>query len=193
MSNGIELYPLHSLLRARKSGRIIDPNRTIESEKILSLLEAGRWAPSCSNNQPWRFVVSRGISLEGVKTCLHPGNEWAKRAPLIVTVASKADLDCLIAGREYYLLGLGLAIENFLLQAVHLGLIGHPIAGFNEEKVKAVLKIPKEYRVHVLLIVGYPGFEKDVDESILAKEKAPRIRKPLEEIAFWERWGNAMD
>ncbi len=102
----------------------------------MSLLEAARWAPSCFNNQPWRFVVSRGESLDAVRDCLSRGNGWARRATLIFTIASKPDLDCQIKGRDYYPLGIGLAVENLLLQAIHLGLVVHPIAGFNEERVK---------------------------------------------------------
>jgi nitroreductase len=179
---------VHDLIKKRRSGRIFDANRPVETDKIDSLIEAARWAPSCSNNQPWRFVVSRGESLVAVKECLTRGNSWARRSPLIFTIASKPDLDCQITGRDYYPLGVGLAIENLLLQGIHLGLVVHPIAGFKEKRVKEVLRIPDEYRVHALVIVGYPGSTDGLDDRILEKEKAPRVRKPVKEIAFWEEW-----
>ena len=182
------MIPAHDLIMKRRSGRVFDPNRPIEAEKIHCLIEAARWAPSCSNNQPWRFVVSKGKSLESVKECLSRGNSWARRAPLIFTIASKPDLDCQITGRDYYPLGVGLAIENLLLQGIHMGLVVHPIAGFKEKRVKEVLGIPDEYRVHALVIVGYPGSTDGLDETILEKEKTPRVRKPIEEIVFWEEW-----
>jgi nitroreductase len=184
-----QMFPLNELIKKRESRRIIDPNRMVEKEKIQSLLEAARWAPSCSNNQPWRFVVSLSDSLDRVKECLSRGNSWARNAPLIFTVASKADLDCQIAGRDYYPLGLGLAIENLLLQGIHMGLTIHPIAGFKEKLVKEVLNIPEEYRIFALIIAGYPGSPDDVDERVFEKEKSPRERKPLSETVFWEGWG----
>ena len=183
------MIPLQELIQKRESRRIIDPLRTVESEIIQSLLEAARWAPSCSNNQPWRFVVSQSDSLKRVKECLSRGNNWASNAPLIFTVASKPDLDCQITGRDYYPLGMGLAIENLLLQGIHMGLVMHPIAGFKEKMVKEVLNIPEGYRVFALIIAGYPGSNDDVDETVLEKEKSPRERKPLNEIVFWEGWG----
>jgi nitroreductase len=183
------MYPLHALIQRRESRRVIDPFRSVEEEKIESLLEAARWAPSCSNNQPWRFVVSQTTSLDSVRDCLSRGNDWARNAPLIITVASKPDLDCQISGRDYYPLGLGLAIENLLLQGIHMGLVAHPIAGFKENVVKEVLNIPVEYRVFTLIILGYPGSSDDVDETTLEKEKIPRVRKETEEIIFRESWG----
>jgi len=179
---------LHDFIARRRSGRMIDPRRAVEEEHVLSLLEAARWAPSCSNNQPWRIVVSRNESLDAVKACLSRGNAWALDAPLILTFASRPDLDCQIKGRDYYPLGIGLAVENVLLQGIHLGLVMHPIAGFREPEVMRALAIPEDYRVHTLVIVGYPGSVEDADASVAEREKAPRERKPLEEIVRWETW-----
>ncbi len=185
------MIPVHELIHKRRSGRVIDPSRFVANKKILSLLEAARWAPSCFNNQPWRFVVSTGESLERVKDTLSRGNAWGRKASLVITIASKSDLGCQKTGREYYPLDIGLAVENLLLQGIHLGLVVHPIAGFDEERLKTVLKIPEEYRVHTILIVGYPGSLSEVDEQLREREEAPRERKKLEEIVFWEEWNQS--
>ena len=50
-------YPIHDLLRRRWSPRAFD-DRPIEPEKLRSLFEAARWAPSSNNEQPWRFLVA---------------------------------------------------------------------------------------------------------------------------------------
>jgi nitroreductase len=185
------MIPVHELIQKRRSSRVIDPDRPVENEKILSLLESARWAPSCSNNQPWRFVVSTGKSLEIVKEALSRGNAWARNASLIIAIASKPDLGCQKTGREYYHLDIGLAVENLLLQGIYLGLVVHPIAGFDEEKLKTVLKIPDEYRVHTIVIIGYPGSLSEMDEQLRERENAPRERKKLEEIVFWEGWNQS--
>jgi len=156
----------------------------------MLLLEAARWAPSCGNRQSWRFVISRGRLLDELKNHLSRGNNWGRNAPLIITIASKADLGCQIEERDYYTLDLGLAMENMLLQGVHLGLIMHPIAGFDEAGVKTLLGIPGEYRIHALLIVGYPGSFSDVDKRTLDKEAMPRERKSIETFVFWEQWND---
>ena len=180
--------PVHELLLKRRSGRIIDPDRPVSHEDIYILLEAARWAPSCANNQPWRFVVSTGHAMGAVKACLSKGNQWAHQAPLIITVASKPDLGCQRTGRDYYPLDLGLAIENMLLQGIAIGLVMHPIAGFDENQLKINLNIPEPYRVYALVVSGYPGSAEGVDDRVLEKEQIPRLRNELDSMVFWDRW-----
>ncbi len=157
--------PAHPLISERRSARAFDPGRPVEDEKISSILEAARWAPSCANRQSWRYVVCRGPSLAAVRDCLNPGNNWAVHAPLIAAAVTRSDLGCRITGRDYASLDLGLSMENFILQCVAEGLIGHPIAGFDEEKAKITLGIPPDYRIFALIIVGYPGSEELLDEN----------------------------
>ena len=180
---------IHPLISGRRSARAFDPSRRVEDAKISAVLEAARWAPSCANRQSWRYVVCRGPSLAALRGCLNPGNNWAVHAPLIVAVVTRSDFGCRITGRDYAGLDLGLSMENFMLQCVAEGLIGHPIAGFDEEKTKTALSVPPDHRIFALLIVGYPGSEELLDETALAKERAPRTRLPREETVFWEGWG----
>ena len=51
-------FPIHELLKKRWSPRAFD-ERPVEADKLLSLFEAARWAPSSNNGQPWRFLVCR--------------------------------------------------------------------------------------------------------------------------------------
>ncbi len=37
---------------------VIFSSRPVERPKLLSVLEAARWAPSSYNEQPWSFMVS---------------------------------------------------------------------------------------------------------------------------------------
>ena len=50
-------YPIHDLIRNRWSPRAF-ADRAVEPEKLLSLLEAARWAPSSYNYQPWGFIIA---------------------------------------------------------------------------------------------------------------------------------------
>ncbi len=45
------------IIQARWSPRAFDPDKPVSHDDLLALLEAARWAPSCFNGQPWRFVV----------------------------------------------------------------------------------------------------------------------------------------
>lgn len=179
---------LHPLIQKRRSGRAIDPERSISDEMINTLIEAARRAPSCFNNQPWRIVVSRGISLSLIKACLSRGNAWAHDAPVILTFTSKPELGCQKTGRDYYPLDLGLAIENVLLQGISMDLVMHPIAGFDEIRIKESLRIPEDYRVHALVIAGYPLPPDRMESSQREKEFQLTERKSIEDIASWESW-----
>ncbi len=87
-------YPLHELIVRRWSPRAF-ADRIVERATLVRLLEAARWAPSCFNEQPWRYIVAtRENPAEFGKLlgCLMEGNQvWAKHAPvLIISVAKLA-------------------------------------------------------------------------------------------------------
>ena len=153
---------------------------TVPRHIIRDLIRAAQLAPTCYNNQPARLVVVTGPDLPLIHPALSRGNSWARKAPVIIAVTSHPDLDCRIGDLDYYLLGMGLQLENLILEAVHHGLFAHPIAGFSEEKARLALGIPSNFRIPVLVIIGYP----DPDEDLPDKG-----RKPMEEIAFEDQWG----
>ncbi len=183
--------PINDIIFKRQSRRNLDPHRPVEQEKIMTLLEAARWAPSSSNNQPWRFFILRGEERKKLFDGLSKGNQaWGgKFAPLTIVVYSKPDLDTIKEDKQYYLLGCGLAVENLILQAVELGLIAHPTVGWKEYKIKELLNVPEEYKIVTVIFVGYPGDPAILDEITLEKERAPRVRKELTELVFWGEWG----
>ena len=149
------------------------------------LASAARLTASCFNNQPWKFVFARSQgALAKIHDCLSKGNEWAKTAPLIIAAFAQKDYDCVIKEREYYLFDLGMAVSALQLRATELGLVAHPIAGFDNEKVRLALGIPEGNKVITLIMVG----KKSYDMSFLTpyqagQEKGPRpARLALENI-----------
>jgi len=172
------------LLRARKATRAI-ADRPIEPEKLEAILEAARLAPSCANNQPWRFLVlTEPDPLEKGREALSGGNYWAKTAPVLIFGYSRPDLDCQIGPRQYYLFGLGLAVENVLLQATELNLVARPMAGFSPKKVREAFGLDDDLEVMVAIAIGYEGDLATLSEKHQAMSQAARERKPVEEIAF---------
>ena len=175
-------------IKKRRSGRAYT-NKPISDEMLNSILEAGRWAPSCMNTQAWNFVVLRDKEvLAKAHEMLSRGNAYAKAAPVMILVAAKEDGGCGAHGLPYFMMDVGLAVENMLLQAVHLGLMGHPTAGWNEEGLKEVTGIPEEYRIVTVVFFGYEGDFDKLDERLQEKEKKPRTRKDLSEIVHWNSW-----
>ena len=166
----------------RRSGRVFS-EKPVPQEIIDSILEAGRWAPSCANTQAWNYVVlsEKGV-LEKAHSALSRGNSYGMKAPVMVIVASNEDGGCSAHDLPYFMMDVGLTTQNMLLQAVHSGLMGHPTAGWDEEKLKEITGIPKEYRIVTVIFFGYEGDIESADESIKEKEHKPRTRKELSVI-----------
>jgi nitroreductase len=182
-------HPILDLLRRRWSGRAIDP-RPLPRATTAALLEAARWAPSSGNGQPWAFLVFDGADAAaraGAEACLETSNAWAKRAPLLILNVAREirpnGKPAPTAGHD-----LGLATENLLLQGTALGLIVHPMAGFDHHEARRRFAIPVGATPVAMIAIGYPGDPTLLDEKNRAREQEPRTRKPLSEIAFAGRW-----
>lgn len=167
----------------RRALRSLEPFE-INQELILDLAECASLAPSCFNNQPWRFIFTYDKELlRELYSALSPRNNWAFNSSLIVTVFTKEDLDCQIKGRNYALLDTGISVGFMILRATELGLIAHPIAGYDEEKVKKILNIPEEMQVILLIIFGKKA--KEINSSLSDEQKEREIKRP-ERLSFNE-------
>jgi len=169
--------------------------RALSEKKIANdvqrrLMTAATYAPSCFNSQPWRFmVVTEQDELEKLHSSLTGGNYWAKKAPMLVVVATKTSFDAQLSdNREYALYGCGLAAENLLLQAAKEGLYAHPMAGFDPLVVKEAFDIPEDYIVINIIAVAYPGPLEGLSEKHIGAEQSERNRKPEEEVICHNSW-----
>jgi nitroreductase len=141
-------------IEKRRAYRSLVPVQ-ITDDLIYDLADSARLFCSCFNNQPWRYIfVYDSKILQNMHEALSKGNEWAQNGSMIIAVFSKPDLDCIIKDRQYYLFDTGMATAALILRATELGLVAHPIAGFSPNKVKEILKIPVEYNVITLIIIG---------------------------------------
>lgn len=187
--------PIHDLLARRWSPRAF-AEQPVESDKLASLFEAVRWAPSSSNEQPWRFVVATKddqAAYDRLLACLLEGNrKWAFRAPVLLVSVARLQFEEDGKPNRHAFHDTGLATENLLLQATALGLVAHPMAGFDIEKARADLEIPSGYEPVAMIAVGYPGELSVLPDYLQQRELNPRERKPLTEIAFSGQWGHSL-
>jgi nitroreductase len=163
----------------------------ITQDLIRDLAGSAQLAPSCSNNQPTRFVfVHKPAVLKNMREALSKGNEWAYAASLIIVVFSKKEDDCIIFDREYHQFDCGLAAGFLILRATELGLVAHPIAGYSPKKTREILGIPEEYKVITLINVGKHSDEISpvLSEKQVGFEKMRPERLPLEKVAFFNRF-----
>jgi len=181
---------LHPLIADRWSPRALDPAGEVGEPALRALLEAARWAPSHGNTQPARYLVGRrgDATFAGIFEVLSRGNKsWAGAAgALLLACAETENEKGAIPLAEY---GAGLASENLVLQAVALGLVAHQMGGFDADAARRAFDLPDHVRPLAVIAVGTQGSADLLPEDRRAKELGPRRRKPLEEIAFTDRWG----
>lgn len=186
---------IHDLLARRWSPRAF-AERPVESDKLASLFEAARWAPSSSNEQPWRFVVATKddrVAYDRLLACLLEGNrKWAFRAPVLLLSVARLQFEEDGKPNRHALHDAGMALENLLLQATALGLVAHPMAGFDVEQARTDLKIPAGFEPVAIVAVGYPGEPTVLPDNLQQRESKPRERKPLTELFYAGEWGVAL-
>lgn len=144
----------------------------IPEEDLLKILDAGRRAPSGSNRQPFEFLVVR---------------DPATIQALATAQGCIGDVSCAIAlvadpeRSRWWLEDISAATENMLLAITALGYATVWIEGTllrQEATHKATLGVPENLRLMILLPLGK------------AKEPATQApKRPLEEMVYWERWG----
>lgn len=180
-------------IEERRAYRSLEPVE-VDDALVEKLAGAARLSASCFNNQPWRFVFARGETMRRVHGTLSKGNEWATASSMIVGVVSRLDLDCVIKEREYYLFDTGMATAFLILRATELGLVAHPIAGYDEQAAKAALAVPDEMRLITLVIVGQHSDEIGalLTEKQAAEEPRRPSRMPLAEFTFRDRFGEPL-
>jgi len=142
----------------------------VPQETLERILEAGRHAPSATNEQPWHFIV---VTDPKLKEKLSTGrwNGFVKDSAFAV-------VGCAYEGtahsRKWSAVDTAIALQNMVIAAWSLGIGSCWVGDFQELVVKELLKVPKDWRIVSLISFGYP------DET---PDATPR--KPLKEIAAY--------
>ncbi len=188
---------LHPIIQKRRS-----PKAYIE--KMISpfdldlIFEAGRWAASSSNEQPWRFIYAfRGeIMFNKMMENLNPTNSvWAQNASVVVLAVAEKYFRKFQVENKHARHDLGAAIAQISLQAASMDIYAHPMAGFNREKMAELFKIDHRFDVVTVFTLGYLLTQGEMSPEQLIKETAERKRKPKAEIVFHGKFiaGDAFD
>lgn len=193
----ITSVPIHDLLARRWSPRAFDAGRPVTREQLVTIMEAGRWAPSCYGDEPWRYLVwDRARDPEGWQKafdCLTDSNKkWVKNVPLLMLSCAGSAFGQSGKPNRWAQHDTGAASVSMALQAVALGLIIHQMGGFDAEKARAAFSIPPEYTPMAMIAGGYQAEPDILDEETKVKELRPRARKPLAERFFEGGWGKSV-
>ena len=155
-------------------------DKPVPREKMEKILEAGRLAPSARNIEPWHFIA---VTDAEKRKALAKGlfAKFLVQAPLVIVACGDKK-----ASPDWYAIDVALAVENMVLTAVSEGLGTCCVGSFSEKDVKAVVKVPENFEVLVMLAVGYPSRKLDLSSKIL---NLVRTRKTLSEVASEEEYG----
>ena len=179
-------YPIAGLFTDRRSSRAI-ADRPLEKEKLMSLFEAARWAPSAYNSQPWRYVYAcKGSQAwQDLQNLLTPQNRiWTTRAPVVVVLISRTLYTYNDQPSRDHAFSTGSAWENFALQATIMGLVSHAMEGFDDDAVRTYLKIPPEYAIAAMAVTGYPGSVDELPQELQKGDREWTDRMPVDQFVF---------
>ncbi|MFB3921163.1 MAG: nitroreductase family protein [Terriglobia bacterium] len=183
----VNKYPLLDIIARRWSPRQFS-SRPVEPEKLLTLFQAARWAPSSFNQQPWSFILARREDAANYARLLsvlaEKNAEWARTAPVLALSVAQRDFDRTGRPNRHAWHDVGQAVAYLTLQATALGLSVHQMAGFDAARAREVLAIPEGYEPVAAIALGY------VDDPTRPPE---RTRRPTSEFVFEGEWGKRID
>ena len=189
--------PIAELLATRWSPRAFDADGLIATRTLVSLFEAARWAPSCFNEQPWRYLVCDRFRdeerWEMALHCLVEGNQtWAVHAPVLIAAIADTLFSRNGKPNRWCAYDTGAASENLCLQATQLGLAIHQMGGFDSDRVIECFDIPERYEPVAMIALGYPGDPDSLSERQRETELGARSRHPIGDFVFLDEWNNSL-
>jgi nitroreductase len=177
-------HPVIDLIKHRWSARSFT-NQAITEKDLHTILEAGSWAPSANNTQPWRYIYAHHgtAGFNKLLSALAAGNQpWAKNAAVLIAAVGIKELPDTQQKQPYYMHDIGMANSFILLQASSMDINGHVMAGFNKVQIAEELSLPANEEPVTMIALGYLGDADLLEEPYKSRELAPRSRKPLAEF-----------
>lgn len=178
-------HPIADLMKQRWSPRSFSAKQ-VNDAQINSLLEAARWAPSSSNEQPWKYYYAmKGTEgFEKILSCLSGGNQpWAKNASVLFIAATRKTTESKGIFNDWAEHDLGLANMQLFLQATAMGIHAHAMAGFDKNKTIETLSLNDDIKPICAIAIGYIDDADKLEEPYRSREKNVRTRKSIEEFS----------
>lgn len=156
------------LIKERRSIRNFKSDM-IPDQEIEMILEAGRWTPSASNKQPWRFIVIKNEDLKEKISDLAIYGKFIIRAPVLIAIIGKKS-----ENPNWYVQDTSLASMNMQLMAWTLEIGTCWIGSMDRVKVKDLLGLGEDDFLLTILPFGH----------IKGNVPKPTLRKKLDDITL---------
>ena len=188
-STRISDYAIDPLFLERWSPRAFT-EETIPETELMTMFEAARWAPSCFNSQPWRFLYARRHTPQWdsfVELLVEFNQSWAKNAAALVFIVSDTTMTDPATGQktesQTHTFDAGAAWAQLGLQATRSGWRAHAMGGFDMERARQVLNVPAHFRIEVAVAIGRQGDKAQLTERLQGRE-TPSERNALSDITL---------
>jgi nitroreductase len=172
------------VIAARKSVRNYT-DKEVSEETIMKILESARLAPSWANKQCCNYIVvkekTKIAELNGIY------HSWLKQAPVVIVACADPKDSGSHNDMDYYLVDVGISMQQLVLAATDMGLGTCWIGAFEEEKIKKVLQVPQGIKVVAMTPVGYPA-DATFGNKLLKKFIGSEKRKPIEQMVHRNKW-----
>jgi nitroreductase len=199
----MEISELLKLLRERRSFRAFRPD-DVPEEAIRNILEAGRWAPSSANSQPWDFIIVKETEtkrriqadIQRVIEKIRSLRDFSFLSTFTADYMLQAPVQIAVCGDTRFMRvsmmnqvdeqieqfafwgSVSMAIQNMLLAAQVQGLGSVVFTDIYPDEIKRILGVPEPLRVICILPVGYPAEARDIG-----------FRRDIDEFIHREKFG----
>jgi len=154
-------------------------NNEVEEEKLMYIIEAGRIAPSAANRQPWHFIV---VNDPEIKNSLYKAysRDWFIEAPIILIICGehKNSWKRQYDKKDHCDIDVAIATDHITLAAAEVGLATCWICAFDAVMVSNILDLPSDLEPVVVLPIGYPADNCDVNRH-------KTLRKKMYDVLTW--------
>jgi nitroreductase len=186
--------PVNELIRQRWSPRSFT-DRAVDHDTLVALFEAARWAASCNNLQPWRYIIATKNDQEAwevAQNCTLDRNQrWTRLAPVIGYVMAEPVPLPGDRANLWHQFDAGMASAQLTIEAESRGLVVHQFAGIDYDAVRETYEVPSHVDIICGIVLGYQGDPEVLIEDLPGREREERKRNPLSDFVFQGRYGRA--
>lgn len=149
------------IAKARQSCRKYNPEKEVEQEKLLRILECARLSPSACNGQPYHVTVCKNESAARVAKAVQGMgmNRFAKDAPVMLVISEKpyvptAALGAKVKGNDYRSIDIGILAAYITAQATAEGLGTCILGWLDDAEIRKICSL--DGAVRLVITLGYP-------------------------------------
>ncbi|MBI2854846.1 MAG: nitroreductase family protein [Chloroflexi bacterium] len=164
------------VIQKRYSVRSYKPD-PVEDQKLQSIIEAARLAPTASNRQPFKFIVIHTSGREAELNQIY-ARPWFAQAPLLIGIFTTPDIAWVRRdGKNYSDIDAAIAMDHLILAATELGLGTCWVAAFDPVATRRVLGLPEGVEPIAFTPLGYPN-----------DQPKAKKRKTSSDLVKYDRW-----